>query len=339
MTTSKELVESAIRLEETERVPFGAPLQGFWGLWNSGVKVRTSFEQPKVAAQAQLKIINDLGLDQASGFWDAMLFSEAIGCDAMIPEYGSVATVGHPIQTPDDLDKLEFPDLKNFMRFKAAKESLQYILENGGKDRFITGPVLPPFTMGAELRGVEDMIMDSLMEEDFVHDLIGKALEYMQFVTENISDWGIDGMMLCDPTASGDLISPEDYSKFALKPTRELGITVKKNGMHQLSHICGDTGDRLDMIADNGCDVFSIDRKVNIRTAIDKIGDRVALLGNVDPTGVMFSGTPDQVREDVKKCLKDGGRKGFIIGLGCDIAVGTPAENVYAMADVIRNHK
>ena len=98
--------------------------------------------------------------------------------------------------------------------------------------------------------------------------------------------------------------------------------------------MCGNTNDRLDRIAETGCVAFSCDTEVDIRRAVESMRERMSIIGNIDPTGVLFSGDPDRVRSETRRILKAGGRRGFLTGAGCDIPVGATFGNVRSMSDV-----
>ena len=62
------------------------------------------------------------------------------------------------------------------------------------------------------------------------------------------------------------------------------------------------------------------------------VGSRATLRGNIDPVGVVLEGTPEQVLEASRECIKnakEGGR--FILALGCTVAYNTPRENIRAL--------
>ena len=67
-------------------------------------------------------------------------------------------------------------------------------------------------------------------------------------------------------------------------------------------------------------------------------GDKVKILGNVDPGRVMYSGTPLDVREKTLQCILDGydNPKGYVVMSGCSLPVDTPFENIQMMMDTVR---
>ena len=65
----------------------------------------------------------------------------------------------------------------------------------------------------------------------------------------------------------------------------------------------------------------------------NQYGDRIAVVGNIDPVDLLRNGTTDDMKREVIRCLKEAGDtpKGFILMPGCTTPIGTPKENVVAI--------
>ena len=104
--------------------------------------------------------------------------------------------------------------------------------------------------------------------------------------------------------------------------------------MSTIMHICGNTTKVLPVIAELAPSAFSFDHAVDPAVAKQTIGDSVCLLGNLDPSDTMLADV-GAVTEAALACLdkcSEGG--GYVLGAGCDLAVGTPIENVLTMIEV-----
>jgi uroporphyrinogen decarboxylase len=88
----------------------------------------------------------------------------------------------------------------------------------------------------------------------------------------------------------------------------------------------------LEDIADCGYAAFSLDNVVDLAVAKERIGSRIHLIGNVDPSNVLYLGTPEIVRTAVRECFRKAGDSpgGYTIATGCDTVYGTPLENSFA---------
>ena len=331
---SKELVNAALSCEDVDRVPFFPPFQGYWALGLAGVNTMDSFKDTKAAAKAQIDIVEPCHLDAVEVLWDWLFPVEALGCDVKIPNQGTIATVSPVIKDPGDLDKLELPDLNGFYRYAAARDTAKLIADRIGKDHYLLASLPGPFTLAGELRSVETMLMDTLFDPDFAQALLKKATEFDKEIIECVTSWDIDGILLCDPTTSGDLMSREDFVRLSQGPLTDAGAYVKKMGKDFIVHMCGDTNDRIMDIADTGCKAFTCDKQVDIRSAVETLNGRMAMIGNIDPAGAIFMGTADDVRAATRSVLEAGGKRGFLVGSGCDIPVGSSLENIKAISEV-----
>jgi len=96
----------------------------------------------------------------------------------------------------------------------------------------------------------------------------------------------------------------------------------------------------LEQIADAGGDVVGLDWTVNLGQARARVGDRVALQGNLDPN-VLFA-KPEQIRAEVIKTLDSfgtpGGGSGHIFNLGHGISQFTPPEHVSVLVDTVHEY-
>jgi uroporphyrinogen decarboxylase len=74
------------------------------------------------------------------------------------------------------------------------------------------------------------------------------------------------------------------------------------------------TGELLTAMAGSGCDVLGVDWRTPLDVARDRVGDGVALQGNLDPTACL--GPTDVMEERAHDVLRRGGGRGHIFNLG-----------------------
>jgi uroporphyrinogen decarboxylase len=165
-------------------------------------------------------------------------------------------------------------------------------------------------------------------------------LKLMRFSTDMI--WAIGerimdhrdilGLNFSDPVASGDLISPATFRSFVAPFLRDLVARVKAKDKYAMIHICGDTTRILEKVLEIRPDAFSLESKVDLAIAKEILGGKVCVTGNVSPTGVFLSGTPQEVIREARKCIETWGKApGYILSVGCDFPKTVPVENVKAL--------
>ena len=93
----------------------------------------------------------------------------------------------------------------------------------------------------------------------------------------------------------------------------------------------------LEAQAASGADALGLDWTVDIGQARSRIGDKVALQGNLDPA-VLLS-TPEAIEKEVANILASYGHgNGHVFNLGHGITQWTPPENAGAMIDAVRKY-
>lgn len=93
----------------------------------------------------------------------------------------------------------------------------------------------------------------------------------------------------------------------------------------------------MELEAQTGADLIELDAKVDMRVAKEKLGGRAAIIGNLDPSGVLLAGTPEFIEKRSLELIDEvGPGSGFILGSGCEVPPKTPVENILAMVRAAR---
>jgi uroporphyrinogen-III decarboxylase len=94
----------------------------------------------------------------------------------------------------------------------------------------------------------------------------------------------------------------------------------------------------LETLSYSGMDVFNFSHQTDIALVKQKMGGRVALLGNVAPLDLGLRGTPEQVYAAGVECLdKAAPGGGMILSFGGGVSPDTPAENIDALLQAARD--
>ena len=336
----KERVTATIKGEGLDQIAINPPFQGFWALGITNISVPLSLKKPKLGADAQILASEKFGFDALETTGDFLMPPvEALGCEVKQPDVGAGSTWTPVIKEPSDLDKLEVPDIRLDHRMMSHTIATEHILEKVGKERFIQFSTIAPFTLVGDIRGIETVMLDTLTDPEFVVRMLKFGNEVMKTYIEYMVNLGVDGVTVCDPTASGSLISPTDFVRYSKPYIKDCAKVIKKNQSYFILHICGDTSDRLDEILDTRPDVFSIDYQVDLAVAKKAFGNKSTLLGNVKPAHTLYSGTPDACLRESLDCISKGGETRYLLGAGCDIAPGSPEENVMQMSRAVQMSK
>jgi uroporphyrinogen decarboxylase len=135
----------------------------------------------------------------------------------------------------------------------------------------------------------------------------------------------------------GGALSPENYRAFSLKYMQQIvdGLTREADGRRvPVVLFTKGGGQWLEAMADTGCDALGLDWTVDIKDARLRVGERVALQGNMDPA-VLYA-SPERVREETQKVLAGFGKgSGHVFNLGHGIHPAINPDHVAAMVETV----
>lgn len=190
------------------------------------------------------------------------------------------------------------------------------------------------FTLCGNLCDTENIIFGMMMDTDAVDKWTAAMTPYVKAYTQALIDAGADSVQCSEPSGSTDMLSPDMFEEAAGKPCRN-SIGATKGGFGNVLHICGDTTPILEQMA-TVCAGISIEEKVDPYKAVEIVGGKTVLVGNVGSVRPLYQGTAAEVKEGVEKSIKAGFN---IISSGCGIAPATPNENMQMMADTVKAWK
>ena len=126
-------------------------------------------------------------------------------------------------------------------------------------------------------------------------------------------------------------LAPADYDAFVLPHMRSTLGAIARTGVPVI-HFGTDTSALLERMADAGGDVIGLDWRTPLDEGWARLGEGVAVQGNLDPT-VLFAPRERLLARVDDVLRRAGGRRGHVFNLGHGILPGTPVENVKAVVD------
>jgi MtaA/CmuA family methyltransferase len=331
----RERFARALSLAELpDRVPVAPPFQGYWALDAFGVTVPESIAEPKKAIAAISKAQAACPFDAMEVVWDWFAFLDVLGCKSGIADAGSPIVLENPLTSIDQVADLQPVDTSGDERVKASIVAAEALLKEFKDEYFCYATIPLPFTLAGHMRDAAHLMSDIMKRADQAHQLLDYSTQVILEHLKLYAALGVDGFFICDPSASGNLLSPRHFEAFVAPYTRRVIEAVHELGLPTILHICGNTTKILPMVADLAPSALSFDHAVDPAAAKEAIGDSVCLLGNLDPADTLLADV-DTVTEAALKCLDAcmaGG--GYVLGAGCDLSVETPIENIRTMIDV-----
>ena len=197
-----------------------------------------------------------------------------------------------------------------------------YMVEGGGSSDF---------------RRIKTMLYD---RPDLLHRILAVTADTVTAYLNAQIDSGAQAVMIFDTW--GGSLSAAAYREFSLAYMERIvaGLKREKDGERVPCIVFTKNGGLwLESIADIGCDALGLDWTLDIGEARRRVGDRVALQGNLDPN-VLFA-SPDVVAAEARKVLDSfgAGNTGHVFNLGHGISQFTPPENVTVLVDTVHAYR
>ncbi len=243
--------------------------------------------------------------------------------------------------TIHDIVNYPMPDPCDPGYTRGLREELLQYREN--TDYAILLRLPSPFVQTSQfLRGFEDWFMDLARDEKLAAALFDAVVEQSSAQAVEILKVGGDLADIIDFVddmgfQNGPFISPELYRRLLKPRHKKYFDTVKKHTNAFIRfHSCGSVYRLLDDLIELGVDAINpvqVSTK-NMDSSIlgPEFGDRLSFWGAIDTQRVLPDGTPDEVRTEVKRRIKDlapGG--GYILSAVHNIQAGVPVDNIIAM--------
>jgi uroporphyrinogen decarboxylase len=302
-----------------------------------GCKISEFNSDPATLARAQIAAYRKFGYDSIRIFTDLFPWAEAMGAKVKFPEDNTADLEQPAISDASLIDTLEPADPRKDGRLPVQLEAMKYLIDEVGGEMGCSAGIVGAFTNAFFLLGVEKVLHLLRKDPESVHKLCRVSLETVKAYASAALDLGLTPT-ISEPMSSCTVVSPRHFREFSLPYLKELVDFIKSRGKAAIIHVCGESNKIWADLADLGIAGMSIDNVSSLAACKDTIGDKTKILGNVDPGGIMYSGTPLDVRLRTLECIRDGydSPKGYVVMSGCSLPVETPFENIQMMLDTVR---
>ena len=339
-TPADSLFLRACRREPVERTPI-------WMMRQAGrylpayreVRSRASFLElcrtPDLACEVTLQPIDQLGFDAAILFSDILITLPGMGIDVAFPDSGP--KIAKPVRTSAAIDALAVPDPHAAVPYVMKSiETIKRALAGRVPLIGFAGAPLTMLTYAVEGGGSKDYAHTKRLlygSPRDAHALLDKLAATCAVYLEAQIAAGADCVQLFD--SWGGIVSPGDFREYPLRYARRVIEHVKsKYPSTPFIYFVNGCAPYLDDYASCGADVLGVDWRVGIDEVRRRVGDGVALQGNLDP-GALFA-SPAEIRTRVADILARAGTTGHIFNLGHGVLPETDPEHVRAMITAVR---
>ena len=300
-------------------------------------------KSPALACEVTLQPLSRFDLDAAILFSDILTVPDAMGLGLYFTE-GEGPKFERPLREEWAIRDLTVPDPYDHLRYVMdGVAEIRRALDNSVPLIGFSGS---PFTLAcymveggssSDFRRVKTMLYD---RPDLLHRILTVTTDAVIAYLNAQIESGAQAVMIFD--SWGGALSAAAYQEFSLAYMQRIvaGLIKEKDGERIPSIVFTKGGGLwLESIAAIGCDAIGLDWTIDIGEARRRVGDRVALQGNLDPN-VLFA-SPERIAVEATKVLDayGPGDTGHVFNLGHGISQYTPPEHVSALVEAVHGYR
>ncbi len=290
-------------------------------------------QRSDLAAEVTVTAVERLGVDAAIIFADILLPLVPMNV-GLHYETGDGPVIDRPLRSDRDLGRI--PPVVALESLGFVAESIRLVRRALGDRTPLIGFAGAPFTLASYLieggssrsyQATKTLMYTQPATWHRMMEMIARVTaDYLNMQV----DAGADVVQLFDSWVGS--LSPEDYRRFVLPHTRNVIKAVRASV--PVIHFGTVTGNLLKLMREAGGDVIGLDWRVDLAEAWARLGQGVAVQGNLDPIA-LFAEIPE-IRQRARAILESAaGRPGHIFNLGHGILPETPVDHVIALVDTV----
>jgi uroporphyrinogen decarboxylase len=294
----------------------------------------------ELACEVTLQPLERYELDAAILFSDILTIPDAMGLGLYFEE-GEGPKFRKPVRTEADIDQLQVINTASDLSYVTDAVSM-IRRELQGRVPLI-GFSGSPWTLATymiEGQSSRDFARAKTMlytQPELMHQLLDKlALSVIDYLNAQIVA-GAQVVQIFDTW--GGALSHAAYHEFSLAYMEKIvtGLIKQADGRDvPVILFTKGGGHWLEAMADTGCHALGLDWTVDIGSAKARVGDRVALQGNMDPA--VLRADPATIEREVQSILSSfGGGAGHIFNLGHGITPDIDPEHAKAFIEAVHN--
>jgi len=293
---------------------------------------------PELACEVTLQPLERFPLDAAILFSDILTIPDAMGLGLYFAE-GEGPRFEHPVRDEKQIKALGVPDPETELRY--VMDAVRTIRRELNDRVPLIGSSGSPWTLATymvegasskDFRTIKAMMYE---RPELLDHLLGTVAESVTLYLNAQIDAGAQTVMIFDTW--GGALTPSDYCHFSLKPMERIIRSLKRENEGRKVPVILFTkngGQWLEAMTDTGADALGLDWTTDLDDARRRVGDQVALQGNLDPS-VLYA-SPKHIREQVAKVLASFGKgSGHVFNLGHGIHPGIKPEHAGAMIEAV----
>ena len=292
----------------------------------------------ELACEVTLQPLRRFDLDAAILFSDILTIPDAMGLGLYFVE-GEGPRFERPLRNESDINRLGVPDPTGSLRY--VTDAVSLVRQELDGQVPLIGFSGSPWTLSTYMveggSSKEYQYIKGMMYQSpaILHRLLDILAQSVTSYLNAQIEAGAQAVMVFDTW--GGVLTPQSYREFSLNYMRQIVAGLKREHDGQLIPVTLFTkggAQWLEDIADTGCDALGLDWTINIDAARARVGDRVALQGNLDPC-VLYA-DPATIRTETQEIItRFGNHPGHVFNLGHGIHQGVNPDHLGVLVDAV----
>ncbi|AKM46255.1 uroporphyrinogen decarboxylase [Edwardsiella anguillarum] len=292
----------------------------------------------ELACEVTLQPLRRFPLDAAILFSDILTVPDAMGLGLYF-ETGEGPRFTHPVTCHADIQRLPIPDPEQELGY--VMDAVRTIRRSLRGDVPLIGFSGSPWTLatymveGGSSKAFTKIKKMMYSDPAALHLLLDKLAQSVILYLNAQIRAGAQAVMIFDTW--GGVLTGRDYREFSLRYMHQIidGLQRESEGRRvPVTLFTKGGGQWLEAMADTGCDALGLDWTCDIADARRRVGDRVALQGNMDPS--LLYAPPARIEQEVETILAGFGQgEGHVCNLGHGIHPDVPPEHAGVFVDTV----
>jgi uroporphyrinogen decarboxylase len=337
-----KIFKSAARLEKQVRVPIALIIDSPWIPGYLGISHMDYYLDPELWYESNLRIQQEYPdiIFVPSWWMEYGMAAEPSALGAKIKfSLNNTPSAYNNLYNIEDMDLLPPYEVEHdaymgmtLHRIRMHKQRI-----------FDAGHILPmitargPLCTAGYVRGISEFMMDLVEKPDWAHKLIGHCtsliIDWLNAQAKAMGDT-VESIFILDDIV-GFIGEPQSL-EFAHPYLKKICAAFPADWV-KVYHNDADINACLDHLPDCGFNVLNWGKQIDILEVKKRVGDRMCLMGNVNPLEIGVRGTPEQVYQATMTVLEKSAGEGIILSVGGGVSPGMPGKNIRAMQKALDN--
>jgi len=311
------------------------PIMTYPGLALTGRGIQEMISNGRTQFECLQAIAQTYPMAAASTTMDLSVEAQAFGSSIRFSDEEVPTVQGRLVTDAETIERLQVPQVgsaRSAVYLEAAKLASEAIM-----DRPVFGGMIGPFSLAGRLYGMTEIMMDLMLEPETIHPLMEKCALFLKDYAMAFKAAGANGVIVAEPAAG--LLSPAQAEAFSSQYVARIVSAVQDDQFMLILHNCGNTKKLIPTMVGTGAAGLHFGNAVDMAEILPEIAPDRVVFGNVDPASVLRHGSAELVQRVTSELLaRTAAFPNYVLSSGCDVAPGTPIENINAFFRALDEH-